>query len=63
MKKTSMHEIVSLLKSRNVEFVSFAEWKILDNHEKEVGKIEGRPRVKETTVEKMLEIIRKKSKI
>jgi len=60
LKKISMNDVVSHLKSRNVEFVSFADWKILDNHEKEEGKIKGRPRVKETNVEKMLEIIRGK---
>ena len=55
----SMTDIVSLLESRNIEFVSFDGWKILDNHEKEAGKKDGRPRLKVTSIEKMLEIIRK----
>ena len=61
-KKVSLKDIVSLLKTRKVEFVSFSDWKILDNHEKELGMMEGRPRVKVTSIEKMLEIIRNKKK-
>jgi len=61
-KNSLMSDIVSLLKSRAVKFVSFPDWKIIDNHETEAGKIDGRPRVKVTSVEKMLEIISKMRK-
>ena len=56
-KKSSMSDIVSLLKSRKVKFVSFSDWKIIDDYETKAGKLNGRPRVKVTSVEKMLEII------
>ncbi|HIA55982.1 MAG TPA: NADP oxidoreductase, partial [Candidatus Lambdaproteobacteria bacterium] len=45
-----------LLEKRKVEFVSFADWKLLDAHEIEAGQKQGRPRVKLTSIAEMLEI-------
>ena len=51
-----------LLKERNVDYVSFKDWKLLDEYETETGQAQDRPRAKVTSVEKMLEIIRDKKK-
>ena len=48
-----------LLQQRAIEFVSFADWRLLDQHEQEQGRQQGRPRRKETDVARMLEIIRR----
>ena len=53
-------DIVTLLESRKVEYVSFADWKLLDAYETEAGKAQGRPRLKLTSITEMLEIIRQK---
>ena len=49
-----------MLKARNVDYVSFEDWKLLDEYETEAGQAQERPRVKITSIEKMLEIIRDK---
>jgi len=53
-------DIVSLLESRSLDYVSFADWKLLDIFEVESGQAQGRPRRKLTSISEMLEIIRKK---
>ena len=58
-KYDSKSDIVFFLKSRGVNFVSFSDWKILNNYEIKLGESNERPRIKLTSVEKMLEIIRK----
>ena len=60
--KTDSPGIDSLLKERNVEYVSFEDWQILDKYETDVGQSQERPRVKVTSTEKMLEIIRDEKK-
>ena len=60
--KTDSPGIDSLLKERNVEYVSFEDWQILDKYETDVGQSQERPRVKVTSIEKMMEIIRNKKK-
>ena len=55
-KNVSNPDIVLLLEKRKVEFVSFADWKLLDAHEIEAGQKQGRPRVKLTSTAEMLEI-------
>jgi ferredoxin--NADP+ reductase len=52
-------EIEALLRERGVEYVTYADWKRLDAHEVGRGAAQGRPRVKETRVDEMLEIIRR----
>ena len=54
--------IESLLKERNVEYVSFEDWKLLDEYETVAGQAKERTRVKVSSIEKMLEIIRNKNK-
>jgi ferredoxin--NADP+ reductase len=51
--------IEALLRERGVEYVTYDDWKRLDAHEVGRGAAQGRPRVKETRVEEMLEIIRR----
>lgn len=58
-KDVSLSDVVSLLESRKVKFVSFSDWKLIDSHEKEAGNMQNRPRVKITSVGQMLEIIDK----
>ena len=58
--QTDSSGIESLLKERNVDYVSFEDWKLLDEYETEAGQEQERPRVKVTSIEKMLEIIEDK---
>ena len=58
--QTDSSGIEALLKARNVDYVSFEDWKLLDEFETEAGQEQERPRVKVTSIEKMLEIIRNK---
>ena len=60
--QTGSSSIESLLKERNVDYVSFEDWKLLDEYETEAGQAQERPRVKVTSIEKMLEIIGDKKK-
>lgn len=50
--------IDSLLQSRNVDTVSIADWRLLDQHEQAHGRLEGRTRRKVVKVEDMLGVIR-----
>lgn len=50
-------DIAALLEKRDVVYVDFADWKLLDQHELDQGKAEGRSRKKETTVAAMLQVI------
>lgn len=49
--------IEALLRERGVDFVSYDDWKILDNYETSRGAEQGRPRVKVTRIEEMMAII------
>lgn len=51
-------DVLALLEARSIEFVSFDDWTLLDAHECEQGKPQGRPRRKVVDVAHMLEIIR-----
>ena len=53
--------IEALLKERNVSYVSFEDWKLLDAYETDAGQAQERPRVKVTSIDEMLEIIREKN--
>jgi ferredoxin--NADP+ reductase len=55
--KTRTDDLASLLQSRGVPAVSFADWKKLDEYEVQRGQPSGRPRRKVTSVEEMLRII------
>jgi ferredoxin--NADP+ reductase len=56
--KRGLSVIEDLLRARNVDYVSYGDWKILDAHETAAGAAQGRPRVKVTRVSEMMEIIR-----
>ena len=47
--------IINLLETRKVRYITFEDWLVLDKHELELGKAQGRPRVKLTDVQVMLE--------
>lgn len=49
--------IETLLKQRNVEYVTFEDWRLLDQHEQALGQAQGRPRKKITDTTEMLAII------
>ncbi|GAB1256562.1 hypothetical protein NBRC116494_10640 [Aurantivibrio plasticivorans] len=51
------NDIQPLLLSRNVPFISYADWQLLDKYEQETGRSEGRPRKKVTDVNSMLYVI------
>lgn len=51
-------DVEALLKQRQIDYVSYADWELLDQHEREQGERHGRPRRKVVEVERMLAIIR-----
>ncbi|MFV9507547.1 MAG: FAD-dependent oxidoreductase [Oscillochloridaceae bacterium umkhey_bin13] len=55
---TSDQDVAELLQQRGVDYVSYADWKILDAYETGQGSEQGRPRVKVTRVDEMMAIIR-----
>ena len=48
--------VEALLRERQPELVSYAGWEAIDRHERALGEPAGRPRVKVTSIEEMLEI-------
>jgi ferredoxin--NADP+ reductase len=51
-------KIETLLKGRGVDYVSYDDWKKLDEHELKLGAEQNRPRAKISRVDEMLRIIR-----
>ncbi len=51
-------DMAGLLAQRHVDVVSYGDWLLLDQHEREQGTAQGRPRRKEVEVLRMLDIIR-----
>lgn len=51
--------IVQLLREKGLEYVTYQDWQVLNEHEVGLGKEQNRPRVKCTRVEEMMEIIKK----
>ncbi|MEZ4711237.1 MAG: FAD-dependent oxidoreductase [Caldilineaceae bacterium] len=51
--------VVALLQQRNVRYVTMKEWQQLDSLETEAGEQQGRPRVKITSVDDMLNVLQK----
>jgi ferredoxin--NADP+ reductase len=49
---------LAMINSRQPDFVSFADWKKIDDAEVALGTASDRPRVKFTQVAKMLEVAR-----
>ncbi|MFP4435948.1 MAG: FAD-dependent oxidoreductase [Chloroflexaceae bacterium] len=54
-------KIIALLRERNIDYVTYEQWKVLDQFEVKHGTEQGRPRVKVTRVPDMLEIIRQET--
>jgi ferredoxin--NADP+ reductase len=52
--------IEALLRERDVDYVTYPDWQVLDACEIATGRAEGRPRVKVTTVPEMMAIIRQR---
>lgn len=50
--------VTKLLENKGVKYISFKNWQALDAHELSQGTAQGRPRVKVTSIEKMLELSR-----
>jgi ferredoxin--NADP+ reductase len=55
--KAKASAVVDLLKARGVEYITFADWQILDKIEIERGQAQGRLRLKITDVEEMLNTV------
>ncbi|MBB5213178.1 molybdopterin-dependent oxidoreductase [Microbulbifer hydrolyticus] len=51
-------DVAAILSERNVEYINYSDWRLLDKHEQNNGHKDGRPRRKETSVRNMLRIIR-----
>jgi ferredoxin/flavodoxin---NADP+ reductase len=49
-------EVAARLRERRPELVDYAGWEAIDRHERELGEPAGRPRVKLTRVEEMVEV-------
>jgi ferredoxin--NADP+ reductase len=48
--------VVALLRSRQPELVTYSGWEAIDRHERALGEPAGRPRVKLTRIEELLEV-------
>jgi len=53
-----LSQIEAFLYERDIDYVMYQDWKILDQYEVACGARQGRPRVKVTTVPEMMAIIR-----
>lgn len=54
--------IDALIKEKQPDYVTFADWQILDRAETDLGTAQGRPRVKFSTIPSMLDAIREKKR-
>ena len=52
-------DILDVLTSKNIRFVSYADWKVIDEYEVSEGQKKGKPREKLTSIDKILEILKK----
>jgi ferredoxin--NADP+ reductase len=50
--------IEALLRERGVDWVTYGDWRTLDQYEVATGRAQGRPRIKVTTVPEMMTVIR-----
>jgi len=51
-------QVEAFLRERGIDYVTYQDWKILDQYEVACGAGQGRPRIKVTTVPEMMAIIR-----
>jgi len=56
--KSSTEDLKDFLQSQGVDYVTFEDWKILDQFEQEKGELLSKPREKVTRVAEMMKIIR-----
>lgn len=59
----SREAIDMLLRERGVDYVTYADWLILDRYEQEQGQALGRPRLKISRVEEMIDVLRQQSSV
>jgi ferredoxin--NADP+ reductase len=52
-----LSQVVALLRERGIDYVTYQDWKILDQYEIASGSRQGRPRVKVTMVPEMMAVI------
>ena len=52
-----LSRVVAFLRKRGIDYVTYQDWKILDQYEVVCGSGQGRPRVKVTTVPEMMAVI------
>jgi len=52
-----LSQVVALLRERGIDYVTYQDWKILDQYEIASGSRQGRPRVKVTKVPEMMAVI------
>ena len=55
--KAGMDGLLPLLRQRHIRYVTYSEWKKIDQHEIERGKIAGKPREKYTNIKEMLSVL------
>lgn len=55
--KAGLDGLLPLLRQRHIRYVTFAEWKKIDQHEIERGKAAGKPREKYTNIKEMLAVL------
>ena len=53
-----LSRVEAFLRERGIDYVTYQDWKTLDQYEIACGARQGRPRVKVTTVPEMMAIIR-----
>jgi ferredoxin--NADP+ reductase len=53
----SRDSVHAFLRSRQRDLVDFADWQTIDAHEQELGSPTGRPRVKLTRVDEMVQVL------
>jgi ferredoxin--NADP+ reductase len=56
-----LSRIEAFLRERDIGYVTYQDWKILDQYEAACGATQGRPRIKVTTVSEMMAVIRGQS--
>jgi ferredoxin/flavodoxin---NADP+ reductase len=54
--RATAEEVEQLLRSRQPDVVTYSGWEAIDRHERALGEPEGRPRVKLTRIEQLLEV-------
>ncbi len=54
--RAAAEEVEELLRSRQPELVTYSGWEAIDRHERALGEQAGRPRVKLTRIEQLLDV-------